>query len=111
MRRPPRFDALAMFGSPGIVAPFVRECPSALAGLLAGRLTGRVRAVCLMPAVTGIGLIQLSTMAAFTPSSSLHESLPQEAPIMRRGPRACRKKIQTEEEEKTAEEDIFNRMN
>jgi hypothetical protein len=49
-------------------------------------------------------------MAALTPSSSLHESLPQEAPIMRRGPRARRKKTQTEEEEKTAEEDIFNRI-
>jgi hypothetical protein len=63
-----------------------------------------------MPAVAGIGVIQLSTLAALTPSSSLHESLQHEAPIMRRRPRACRKKTQTEEEGKTAEEDFLNRI-
>jgi len=99
MRRPPRFDALAMFGSPGIAAPFVRACPAALTGLLAGGLTDRGRTVDLMPAVAGIGLIQMSTMAAFAPSSSLHESLRNEAPIMRCGKQPCRKKIQTEKEE------------
>jgi hypothetical protein len=52
-----------------------------------------------MPAVAGIGLIQLPTVAAFAPSSSLHESLRNEAPIMRSGSRTCRKKTQTEEEE------------
>ena len=100
LRRPPRFDALAVFGSPGIATPFARACPAALTGLLADGLTGRDRTVYLMPAVAGIGLIQLPTVAAFALSSSLHESLRNEASIMRPGSQACRKKTQTEEEEK-----------
>ena len=110
MRRPPRPDPLAMLGSFSVAAPQVRACPAALTGLLAGRLTGRERTILLMPAVAGIGLIQLSTVAALAPSSSLHESLRNEARIMRRSPQTCRKKTQSEEEEKTAEEDILNRM-
>jgi hypothetical protein len=49
-------------------------------------------------------------VAALAPSSSQHRSLQDEAPIMRGDSFERRKKIQPEEDKKTAEEDFLNRI-
>jgi hypothetical protein len=72
-----------MLGSFAVAATQARARPTALTGLFADGLTTRARTVFLMPAIARIRLIQLVAMAALAPSSSLHESLPHEAPIMR----------------------------
>jgi hypothetical protein len=81
-----------------------------LTGLPAGLLTGRLRAILLVPAVAVVGLIQLSTVAALAPSSSLHESSSMKRTIMRHDALARRKKTQPEEDEETAEEDFLSRI-